>query len=79
MFVDFCLDGKALVGCEGTSVLWTRPLDQPGPRRLLPGVESQINSVCLSPDGRLLAAAARTTRDHLESLLGNQGTILPGQ
>ncbi|MGZ3335354.1 MAG: WD40 repeat domain-containing serine/threonine protein kinase [Isosphaeraceae bacterium] len=59
VFVDFCLDGKALVGCEGTSVLWTRPLDQPGPRRLLPGVESQINSVCLSPDGRLLAAAAR--------------------
>jgi len=59
VFVDFCLDGKALVGCEGTTVLWTRPLDQPGPRRLLPGVESQINSVCLSSDGRLLAAAAR--------------------
>lgn len=59
VFVDFYLDGKALVACEGTSVLWTRPLDQPGPRRLLPGVESQINSVCLSPDGRLLAAAAR--------------------
>lgn len=59
VFVDFCLDGKALVGCEGTSVLWTRPLDQPGPRRLLPGVESQINSVCLSSDGQLLAAAWR--------------------
>ncbi len=59
VFVDFCLDGKALVGCEGTTILWTRPLDQPGPRRLLPGVESQINSVCLSSDGRLLAAAAR--------------------
>jgi eukaryotic-like serine/threonine-protein kinase len=59
VFVDFCLDGKALVGCEGTTVLWTRPLDQPGPRRLLPGAENQINSVCLSSDGRLLAAAGR--------------------
>jgi len=59
VFVDFCLDGKALVGCEGTTILWTRPLDQPGPRRLLPGVRNQINSVCLSSDGRLLAAAGR--------------------
>ncbi len=56
-FVDFCLDGKALVGSEGKSVLWTRPLDQPGPRRFLPGVKHQINSLCLSSNGRLLAAA----------------------
>jgi len=59
VFVDFCLDGQALVGCEGTSMLWTRRLDQPGPRRLLTGAESQIDSVSLSPDGRLLAAAGR--------------------
>jgi len=57
VFVDFCLDGKALVGCEGTTVLWTRPLDQPGPRRLLAGVKNKVNSVCLSSDGRLLATA----------------------
>ena len=59
VFVEFCLDGKALVGWEGTDALWTRTLDQPGSRRLLPGVEDQINSVCLSSDGRLLAAAVR--------------------
>ncbi len=59
-FLGFCQDGKELVGLEGRRLLWTRPLDQPGPRRFLPGVESRINSVSLSSDGRLLAATAES-------------------
>ena len=58
VFLGFCLDDKALVGWEGTGLVWIRALDQPGSRRVLPGVESHINSVALSPDGRLLATAA---------------------
>jgi WD40 repeat protein/serine/threonine protein kinase len=57
-YVGFCLDGKALVGCEGMRVLWIRPLDHPSPRRFLTGLEHEISSISLSSDGRLLAAAA---------------------
>ena len=46
-----------MVGSEGKSVLWTRPLDQPGPRRVPTRGEAPINSLCLSSNGRLLAAA----------------------
>ncbi len=59
VFLGFCLDDKSLVGCEAASLLWVRPLDQPGPKRFLPGVESRLNSISVSSDGKLLAAAAR--------------------
>ncbi len=58
--LGFCLDDKALVGWESTGLVWIRPLDQPGPRRVLSRVESHISSVALSPDGRLLAISCLT-------------------
>jgi WD40 repeat protein len=56
-FVAFCLAGKALVGRDGTSVLWTRPLSQDRPRKVLHGVGGGITSVSLCADGRKLAAS----------------------
>jgi WD40 repeat protein/serine/threonine protein kinase len=59
IFLDFCLLDQALVGCEAGGVLWTRRLDQPGPRHLLPGVEGQISSVCIDPEGWFYAAGGK--------------------
>ena len=56
LFLDFCLDGQTLVGCEAPGILWTRHPSASGPRRFLPGVKGPLDVVSLSPDGRLLAA-----------------------
>ena len=59
VFLDFCLLDQALVGCEAGRVIWTRRLGQEGPRRLLPGVESQTSILCLDPGGRFCAAGSK--------------------
>lgn len=58
-YVDFCLDGQTLVGCDDKKSLWTRRLERESPRRVLAGFYGQIDSVSLSPDRQILAASRR--------------------
>jgi WD40 repeat protein/tRNA A-37 threonylcarbamoyl transferase component Bud32 len=62
VFVAFGLDDKTLVGCDGAGVLWMQRVDGSGSRRLLPGVEGEIHTLSVSPDGRLLAAGSSDQR-----------------
>ena len=54
-FIDFCLDGRTLVGYDRNGSLWTRRAEPASPRRLLPVVNHRVERGCLSPDGVLLA------------------------
>jgi WD40 repeat protein len=58
-FVDFCLDGQTLVGCDDRRSLWTRRLESHSPRRALAAFHGKIDSVSLSPDRKRLAASRR--------------------
>ncbi len=67
--VEFCLDGKMLVGQTGVDQIWTRTIDEPGPKRRLPVVTRPIRSVALSRDGRTLALAWRDQSVEIWDLL----------
>ncbi|WP_165232174.1 WD40 repeat domain-containing serine/threonine protein kinase [Aquisphaera insulae] len=62
-FLAFCQRDEALVGCDGSSVLWTRRLASPEERYLLPReAHTALEWLAVSPDGDWLVAAGKDHR-----------------